>query len=252
MIIQIFGILPDWLTEESLDNMIWKTIHTFWNEALQIEFTEKIALYDFLYEIVLKKSNLLINHANTKVLLVNAIKTVIDVKCRRGKYYFGSLDEINKFDENSGDNARSRFIIADAKGSEEFKICELINRISSIKDKKIQALIIIAGYLICNINEFEPYYMNLINNCEDSEVKESILLLEQRVINNDKLDFIKLSDNEEAKKKIKNVKRQRITLLDICKSIKLNIFKNDFGNTKIQQLYNYLNKNNIFDILTSY
>ena len=245
------GILPEWLSEKSLDNMIWKTVHTFWSPSLQIEFGEKIALYDYLYEIVLKKSNLLINHANTKALLVNAIKTIIDVRARRGKYFYGSLDEINIYDEKNNDNARARFNISDSRNEDNLKMLELLDRVHSIKDRKLQSLIIITGYLICNISEFESDYLNLINNCDDNEIKDSILLLEDRVLNNDKIDFKKL-ELIENKEDIKPIKKQRITIFDICKGLKLNIFKSEYGKNKTQQLHNFLMKNNILDVLTSY
>ena len=42
------------------------------------------------------------------------------------------------------------------------------------------------------------------------------------------------------------------TIFDICKGLKLNIFKSEYGKNKKQQLHNFLMKNNILDVLTSY
>ena len=82
---------------------------------------------------------------------------------------------------------------------------ELVDMVNNIKDEHTKTLLILVGYLICNIGCFSELYLDLLRNCKDIEVIKAIQ------------SFDKTQDID-MKQKLKKLKLQ-----DIIKATKLNM-----------------------------
>lgn len=240
------GVLPEWLSEEELDKMIWKTIHECWNDMFAIQ-TTKEDMYMHLQEYVRKKINLYKNHAYLKGSLVLRIRSLIDINKRRSDYFTYSLDEVYT-DENSSISIK-RYKYEPSENLEEldsYKEYEICEKIKSIKDKSIQNVLIITGYLLCGIDELRGEYLQLLRN-SDASIKESIKLLEDNTLYNDNLDHLKFEGI-----KVKGVKKKRVTILDIMKALKVDKFNLKASNSSVkQELAQYLDVIGFKDLLTN-
>ena len=231
------GVLPDWLDEQSLHLMIWKTIHTNWNELLANN-TTKEDLYMECQEYVRKKIALFKNFNHLKASLVMRIRTVCDEYSRRSKYFIGSLDETYetndcttkyKYEPSTYDSIVYR-------NNENDR--ELVLKIKSLKNKSAQQILIIIGYLICGIDALRYEYLQLLRNC-DPEIKDSIELIEQKLLEKD------LNNNTKLNLKVNNY------LVDIVKALKLDFCKQTAtNNTILKNLKKFLIKENVISILT--
>lgn len=236
------GVFPEWLDFESLDSMIWKSIHQCWGPILEIEYQDKNDLYNDLYIYLCKKSNLIKNFCYAKGMIVQRILTIIDTFKRRYKYMEGSLDEVNDFDLNKSNNARQKIQLQDTVISNSEQNHQLVESINDIKDVRLRSLLVVTGYLICNIAELRSSYLDLLKNCDDS-IKKDLIELEERVVHNDKIENLKKFEG------VKIERKKNITVYDICKILQLKIFKPSNGKGKKQQLQNFLNQNDIKGVI---
>lgn len=236
------GVLPDWLTEKELDLMIWKTIHENWNE-LFMNHTTKEDLYMECQEYIRKKIALYDNHNHLKASLTLRMRTLMNEYTRKGKYFLGSLDET--YNNQDGQTSYKFEPYSLNENVEVYKESEIISKIKSVKDKSLQDVLIITGYLICNIDELRGEYLNILRSCS-SDIRDSIILLEEIVLENDYIDRCKLEN------KPINSKKVQLTVIDIVKALKLNIFKDTNNNTTIRhKILSYMRQFNVYEIFSN-
>ena len=232
------GKLPDWLDEESLHLMIWKTIHTNWNELLASN-TTKEDLYMECQEYVRKKIALFENFNHLKASLVLRIRTVCDEYARRAKYFIGSLDETY---ETSDCSIKPKYEPS-TKSSMQYILeendRELVIKIKELKNKSAQQVLIIIGYLICGINALRYEYLQLLRE-SDEDIQRSIKIIESELYN-----------EEDIKEKLKYTSGINKYILDIAKALKLDVIKQTATNTtNLRNLKKFLINQKVLDILT--
>ena len=209
------GKLPEWLSEETLDLMIWKTVHQYWSPLFQQRMTKE-ELYSEHQEYIRKKINLFENVHHVKAALVKRMLFLVDEYTRKGKYFLGSTDEQLPADNLYGSvRYRYELPIEDTKNIESDLFIE---QIRNIKNKSIKSLLIITGYLLCDITEFRKDYIEILRS-SDEEVKMNLQKLEETLEHNEELD---LKMYELICKKLK----KSINIKDIIKALRLNIIDN--------------------------
>ena len=79
------GKLPEWLSEQELDNMIWKTIHQCWSPIFEQRLSKQ-EMYSEHQEYIRKKIALFENHNHIKGALMNRMITLSQEYTRKSKY----------------------------------------------------------------------------------------------------------------------------------------------------------------------
>lgn len=210
------GKLPEWLSEETLDLMIWKTVHQYWSPLFQQRMTKE-ELYSEHQEYIRKKINLFENVHHVKAVLVKRMLFLVDEYTRKGKYFLGSTDEQLPADNLYGSvRYRYELPIEDTKNIESDLFIE---QIRNIKNKSIKSLLIITGYLLCDITEFRKDYIEILRS-SDEEVKMNLQKLEETLEHNEELDLMKYSNTVVTERK------KSINIKDIIKALRLNIIDN--------------------------
>lgn len=205
------GKLPEWLSEEELSNMIWNTIHHYWSQIFEQKMSKE-ELFSEHQEYIRKKIGLYENHHHIKAALVKRMITLANEYTRKGKYYLGSTDEV--FDSDSNGTVRYKYECPVYQET-DIENSILINKIRNVKHIEIRNLLILTGYLICDIDELRKDYLKLLRSY-DVDTRHSIRELEQIVLNNDKLDRDRI-DKISRKEKRKNLK-----IIDLIKATKFN------------------------------
>lgn len=210
------GKLPEWLSEETLDLMIWKTVHQYWSPLFQQRMTKE-ELYSEHQEYIRKKINLFENVHHVKAALVKRMLFLVDEYTRKGKYFLGSTDEQLPADNLYGSvRYKYELPIEDTKNIESDLFIE---QIRNIKNKSIKSLLIITGYLLCDITEFRKDYIEILRS-SDEEVKMNLQKLEETSEHNEELDLMKYSNI------VVNERKKSINIKDIIKALRLNIIDN--------------------------
>ena len=210
------GKLPEWLSEETLDLMICKTVHQYWSPLFQQRMTKE-ELYSEHQEYIRKKINLFENVHHVKAALVKRMLFLVDEYTRKGKYFLGSTDEQLPADNLYGSvRYRYELPIEDTKNIESDLFIE---QIRNIKNKSIKSLLIITGYLLCDITEFRKDYIEILRS-SDEEVKMNLQKLEETLEHNEELDLMKYSNTVVTERK------KSINIKDIIKALRLNIIDN--------------------------
>ena len=210
------GKLPEWLSEETLDLMIWKTVHQYWSPLFQQRMTKE-ELYSEHQEYIRKKINLFENVHHVKAALVKRMLFLVDEYTRKGKYFLGSTDEQLPADNLYGSvRYKYELPIEDTKNIESDLFIE---QIRNIKNKSIKSLLIITGYLLCDITEFRKDYIEILRS-SDEEVKMNLQKLEETLEHNEELDLMKYSNTVVTERK------KSINIKDIIKALRLNIIDN--------------------------
>lgn len=226
------GVLPEWLLDDELDSMIWNTIHQMFDTRFS-SWTTKDDLHSDLQLFVRKNSNKFRNHAHLKTCLINRLKTLLDERSWRGKYYENSIDEEDTYsDSNSTKYKYEKFMVSDTKEQDEL---ELVMKINSIKDEKIRNLIIVTGYLICNISCLRKDYLQLLRTSEQS-IKQNLKLLEDKLFDNDEIDRKRID-----KVSMPSIRKKSLNIVDVMKALKLYVFSNNSSaNLSLKEAQNYL------------
>lgn len=206
------GKLPEWLTEESLELIIWKTIHQYWSPVFDNHWTKE-ELYMEHQEYIRKKIGLFQNHNHIKGALVNRMITLAQEQTKRNKYFIGSLDEQLEPENNNGVCRYKYEAVASNKSSEDMLF---INSIRELKNKQVKNLLIVTGYLLCDIDELRKDYLDVLRS-SDPDICNSVKLLAETIQNNEIIKQDRL-DNKVTKGRCRN-----ISIKDIIKALKLNI-----------------------------
>ena len=211
------GKLPEWLSEQELDNMIWKTIHQCWSPIFEQRLSKQ-EMYSEHQEYIRKKIALFENHNHIKGALMNRMITLSQEYTRKSKYFVGSTDEVLEADNLNG-VARYKFElpVSDEATLEDHYFLE---NIRSVKDKSVRNLLIITGYLLCDIVELRKDYIDILRNCDDQDIINNITTLEETIKTNDIIEQ-KRYDNIKTKERKKS-----INIKDIIVALKMNIIDN--------------------------
>ena len=212
----LMGHLPSFLGSfEELDNMIWKTIHRSWSTPLEIEYKTKDDLYMEMLINTYCKSNQFVNHAHLKCSLVNFCLSRQDDSKRHTKHWGPSLDEVNTYNEINSDSKKLRFepFTEDDMTIEDQ---EFISKIRSIKDKSVRDLLIVVGYLSCNLIALRKDYLEVLRSA-DQKVQDNIAQLENQIY---KADI-------KASQAINYKKSPKIKIDDILQALDFRVFKDD-------------------------
>ena len=81
-------------------------------------------------------------------------------------------------------------------------------------------LLIITGYLLCDIVELRKDYIDILRNCDDQDIINNITTLEETIKTNDIIEQ-KRYDNIKTKERKKS-----INIKDIIVALKMNIIDN--------------------------
>lgn len=205
------GKLPEWLSEEELSNMIWNTIHHYWSQIFEQRMSKE-ELFSEHQEYIRKKIGLYENHHHIKAALVKRMMTLANEYTRKGKYYLGSTDEV--FDSDNQGAVRYKYEIPVSQDT-EIENSMLLNKIRGVKNKEVRNLLILTGYLICNIDDLRKDYLELLRSY-DKDIQHNIKELEAVVLRNDQIDRDRI-DQIKVKEKRKNLK-----ITDLIKATKFN------------------------------
>lgn len=212
------GVLPEWLTEESLDLMIWKTIHDYWSPIFEQKLTKQ-ELYNEHQEYIRKKIGLFENHNHIKSALIKRMITLAQEYARKGKYFLGSTDEVLYTDNTYGvPRYRFELPVTDHNTVEDDLFLE---RIRSIKDKSVKHLLIITGYLICDIEGLRKDYIELLRNLDDEDIKNNVKNLEAVIIHNDEIEMNRYAGITSKERK------HNLSIKDVIEALKMNILDNN-------------------------
>ena len=196
--------------------MIWETVHQYWSPLFQQRMTKE-ELYSEHQEYIRKKINLFENVHHVKAALVKRMLFLVDEYTRKGKYFLGSTDEQLPADNLYGSvRYKYELPVEDTKNIESDLFIE---QIRNIKNKSIKSLLIITGYLLCDITEFRKDYIEILRS-SDEEVKMNLQKLEETLEHNEELDLMKYSNTVVTERK------KSINIKDIIKALRLNIIDN--------------------------
>lgn len=223
------GKLPEWLSEEELSNMIWNTIHHYWSTIFEQRMTKE-ELFSEHQEYIRKKIGLYENHHHIKAALVKRMMTLANEYTRKGKYFVGSTDEV--FDSDSNGTVRYKYECPVYQET-DVENSILLNKIRNVKHEEVRNLLILTGYLICDIDELRKDYLKLLRSY-DKDTRHSIRELEVIVLNNDQLDRDRI-DKISRKEKKKSLK-----IIDLIKATKFNEKIGVGVNESLEEFKSYL------------
>lgn len=233
------GQLPEWLTDEELDKMIWKTIKSYWSAIFDYNTTRE-DLYMDLQIYIRLKIKLYSNHAAIKTALVKRmLKLAKQDYPIRNKHVVKSIDDCVNVDNDS-----SSLVIGNLYFDEkdDYEDTVFLTGIRSIKDKSIRNLLIITGYLICNITSLKKDYLEILREY-DENIQNNIKHLEY------------LTDTSELALITSTKRRRKLKIEDIIKALNLYNDKNtkSYPRQKMLQtmdtLKEYLQESELFDAL---
>lgn len=182
-------------------------------------YTTKEDLYMHLQEYVRKKINLYKNHNYLKGSLILRIRSLIDTNKRRMDYFTYSIDEVYNDEDSSTNIKRYKYEPSETlEETDSFKDYEISEKIKSIKNKSIQNVLVITGYLLGGVDELRYDYLQILRSSDDS-IKESIKILEDNIYYNDNLEHLKCDGVD-----IKGIKKKRVTIADIIRALQLDMF----------------------------
>lgn len=207
--------LPDWLSEEELSAIIWKSIQSRRSYLLNLYKSEE-DLFQELQLFVRLKSNKIINHKYLKALICNRLLSYVEDTQISLKYIPCNLED-NKIISNNneegltlGDTIEYGKDLTYDMNVECLELCTMIN---SIKDKQVRNFLIVTGYILCNINELKTLYIKLKNECS-SEVQLRLEDLEER---------LKYLDETERIKGKAVIKSRELNVIQVIKALDIKI-----------------------------
>lgn len=202
---------PEWLTPIDHYKMCCATVRQMYNgNFAKICPPEDLASTLFINSSI--KMNTFKNHQHLKSGLVTMAMTVCRDGMRRQKYWADQTldapigeqyDELTNYDR----------IIADDK---EQETRDYLNAILSIKNREVRELLILAGYIVGNIDGFKPAFEEIKNNSEYID-REGLVELLDTIMENERIDRIRKEDKTQKLKKVP------ITLKSILKIYKTDL-----------------------------
>lgn len=206
--------LPDWITEEQLQDTITRCINSF-HRKYNTWFDTYLTKEDVFMELYLHarmKLNAFNSIAMLSTSLTNKIFSIIYYAGRNANITPYSLYQ--KVNEQEKDNRELLDILAPQSNPTDEDNKFLLN-IKSIKDKQLRELLIVIGYLVANISILHPLYMEVLDNNSETIVN-NIKMLQARVEKNDEI----------LRNRIDGIpcveKRHKLTITDVIKALEYN------------------------------
>lgn len=198
------GQIPDWITEEELDLMIWRAVHSVFDSRYE-NWTTREDLHGELQVFIRQRFHLYDSHGHIKVAIINRLKSMLDEHIWRSKHFDKSLDDLIYAKDKDKPLPYSEFIPDE---NTEMIDSEILSDIKSVKNKDVRDLLVVTGYLLSNISCLKPMYNEVLTTCSD-QVKNNLVALTERMNFNDEILRDKL-DGIENPNKAKTVKIQDI------------------------------------------
>lgn len=205
------GELPDWATDESISSVIWKTIH----EKFDLKYstwTTPEELYQTLQLFIRCRLHLYKNLSNIKTAVINRLVWLLREHLGRGSYIAIELDKPIKNSKIDDENVTYSNMIT--KTSQYTEERYLVDNILSIKDTDIKNLLIVLGYLVCDIDLLEKSYIELVQY-SPVQVQNNLYKLQQKSDTNEQLR------QDRYNGKLENKRIRRITVLDVMKALQI-------------------------------
>lgn len=199
------GKIPEWITEDELDLMIWNCVHKIFDERYS-SWTTREDLHGELQVFIRERFHLYNSHGHIKVAIINRLKSMLDERIWRSKHFTRSLDDVVT-SSNEDDGINFGYFIEDPKANDNDKL--IIKDIMSIKNESVRDLLIVTGYLVSNISCLEDLYNEVLNRCSD-DVKDKLVELNKRIEYNDNLAEMKSQGLVATTTKTKSLKIQDI------------------------------------------
>lgn len=215
---------PEWLTPIDHYKMCCATVRQMYNgNFAKICGPEDLASTLFINSSI--KMNTFKNHQHLKSGLVTMAMTICRDGMRRQKYWADqTLDA--PIGENYEELTNYDRIVADDK---EQETREYLNAILSIKNREVRELLILAGYIVGNIDGFKAAFEEITANSDYIDRTGLVELLDT-IMRNEEIDRIRKED------KTQKLKKTPITLKSILK-----IYKTDLDITSARvELGEYL------------
>lgn len=215
---------PEWLTPIDHYKMCCATVRQMYNgNFAKICGPEDLASTLFINSSI--KMNTFKNHQHLKSGLVTMAMTICRDGMRRQKYWADqTLDA--PIGENYEELTNYDRIVADDK---EQETREYLNAILSIKNREVRELLILAGYIVGNIDGFKSAFEEIAASSDYIDRTGLVELLDT-IMKNEEIDRIRKED------KTQKLKKTPITLKSILK-----IYKTDLDITSARvELGEYL------------
>lgn len=228
------GVLPDWISEQNLSFMIKKSIRCFKPQIDYLAISEE-DIYQDVQLFVRKKSNRLVNYNCLKAIISNRIRTYIGKEQRVKDYIPHSLDR--PIDITKGQNTfREYFQSVDdtlmaydgeciyAKDPTISEL-EVLDLIASIKDNDLRDILIVTGYLLCDIEILKDMYLDMYNKKRPS-IKSKLDALAEKIRYN---MLLELDDVVIDGKKLR---KKPVSFISVLASLNLDKIKNSISDDK--------------------
>ena len=180
------GKLPEWLSEQELYDIIWKTIKQCQNYIL-LKYATAEDLYQELQLLVRIKSNKIKSFGYLKIMLKNYLLNMVATNNSNDTYVTFDLDEpimYNDADDNMGTNADKIEYNRDNKFDDE----SIVEKIVDVSDSRLRLFLIVVGYLLCRINSLKFLYEDVINSSSETVVN-NLKSIEQQIYRNEELSY---------------------------------------------------------------
>lgn len=184
------GLLPEWLTEDDLINLINKVININYNSIYKSWISREDLFSELYLQAKLKVKEY--QDKNLKYLstcIKNWMVNLGIVHNRRSKHFYReSLDKDLNTDSNEDDSVFSYgdyvSFLKSYVSLDEFENEELKVKLSNIDDSLIYDVIVTIAYLVCGIDSFKEDY-ELIKVRQKDTIKHNLVVLESKIYDND-------------------------------------------------------------------
>lgn len=226
------GKLPDWVTEEEFNNIIWKSIHSMYDNKYSY-WTTKDDLHSDLYIFLLQRINNFNSLAHLKTGAVNRLHWLLKQQILRSQYFGIGLDEPIKSKTGDGSVTEYGNLIPSFNLDEQDK--NFLATLDSINDKCVRATLIVYGYLGCSIQCLRRAYLGILRE-SDPDIRQNVLELEEAVCNNDEIQLSKYTDTP------LKAKTRKISLSNVIKALsgKNNLFDLVEAETESKSINEYI------------
>lgn len=187
---------PNWITPEEHMKICFKTAKEQYSTEkfgeLGTETVQDLAVKLYIYSAI--RLNKISSPANLKTALINICKNYKRQNAKRKKMWSESLDTPvpTKLTSTEEQFTKYDFLSTNEDVTDSEK--EVVDCIRSIKNKEVRDVLVIAGYLLANINGLYTDYRYVLDTCNET-IKQNLLQLAESVFSNEenekkhKIDF---------------------------------------------------------------
>ena len=188
------GKLPVWLTYEKLyeivtknTNMLWYKYYKYWKNWL-----DKEEIFNELYIYSLEKAMKMDCENHLSVSLANHGKELVQHRINGLKHprvgidyqdtqiFNNDTNEDNDYELSQTNKYLTDLNLTDKQLEQRDGIMELVDKIRSIPDKEIKTVLVVTGYIVCNIKDLRYDYLQILRSY-DEKTKAALNKLEQKI-----------------------------------------------------------------------